>query len=124
MADSTCGGSASLAAYYAAGTRGARPILMGRSHPRAPTGCGLQGDNPNSQRTGDATCRPKGVAEAADFAMQVGPVEQATLNASEEQREAVCSSHVSYFQNQGRATGHRVTRRNLDCYRAGLARSG
>lgn len=43
---------------------------------------------------------PKGAAEAADFAMQVGPVVRATLNASEEQREAVRSSLASFFQNQ------------------------
>ena len=43
---------------------------------------------------------PKGAAEAADFAMQVGPVMRATLNASEEQREAVRSSLASFFQDQ------------------------
>jgi SAM-dependent methyltransferase len=43
---------------------------------------------------------PKGAAEAADFAMQVGPVVRATLNASEEQREAVRSSLESFFQSQ------------------------
>lgn len=43
---------------------------------------------------------PKGAAEAADFAMQVGPVVRATLNASEEQREAVRSSLASFFQDQ------------------------
>jgi SAM-dependent methyltransferase len=43
---------------------------------------------------------PKGAADAADFAMQVGPVVRATLDASQEQREVVRSSLETFFQSQ------------------------
>jgi hypothetical protein len=43
---------------------------------------------------------PKGAAEAANFAMQVGPVVRATLDASDEQREAVRSCLETFFQSQ------------------------
>jgi ubiquinone/menaquinone biosynthesis C-methylase UbiE len=48
---------------------------------------------------------PKGAAEAADFAMQVGPVVRATLNASDEQREAIRVSLESFFQSQEGSQG-------------------
>jgi SAM-dependent methyltransferase len=40
---------------------------------------------------------PGGAAEAADFAMRLGPVVRATLDASPEQREAVRSALESFF---------------------------
>jgi SAM-dependent methyltransferase len=40
-----------------------------------------------------------GAADAADFAMLVGPVVRATLNASAEQRQAVRGRLVSYFRS-------------------------
>ena len=43
---------------------------------------------------------PGGAAEAADFAMRVGPVVRATSNASAQQREAVRSGLKAFFQSQ------------------------
>jgi ubiquinone/menaquinone biosynthesis C-methylase UbiE len=43
---------------------------------------------------------PGGAAEAADFAMLLGPVRRATLNASAEEKKAVRSGLQAFFQSQ------------------------
>jgi SAM-dependent methyltransferase len=49
--------------------------------------------------------RPGGAAEAADFAMQIGPVVRATLNAPAEQRAAVRARLQDFYQKHDGSQG-------------------